>query len=467
MIVSLSRLSPCLAVSFLTFSLAACDNTGRFTHAEPGEAQSAGSATVVASAAGASNPPLANLSATHQVAFAAAAERFQHRWTAAEGLGPLFNAASCQACHTDVGSTAPASTADASTVLSIAAAGQPAYAKEIQKLAAQPEPNYGRQLQNMAIPGVTPEGRFRSEYTPVFVALDDGTKVQLRKPQLAVEGLSDGALSTNARLSARMARPLLGLGLLEAIAERDILINAGPRDDRTGTIAGRPNWVWDAAQQKTVLGRFGWKAAQPTLAQMNASMFATDMGLTSSVNPHDDCSATQTACKVGNSGAGDALPSNQELSDAILQQMQFYTRVLSVPARRAVDDKQVIAGKNLFYRANCQACHIPQFTTRADAAEPELANQTIRPFTDLLVHNMGDGLADTQAEFQANGNDWRTPPLWGLGLSDQAHLLHDGRARNVMEAVLWHGGEALGAQREVLSFNAQQREALLAFLNSL
>ena len=258
---------------------------------------------------------------------------------------------------------------------------------------------------------------------------------------------------------------MIGLGLLEAIPEAAILANADP-DDRNGDgISGRTNQVWDREQQRTVLGRFGWKAGQPTLNQQNAEAFANDMGLTSTLVAHDNCTAAQTDCRSAPHGG------EPEVSDNILASILFYTRNLGVPARRGADTPQVIAGKNLFYQAGCQGCHTPQFTTATDAAEPELANQLIRPYSDLLLHDMGAGLADNRPEFLASGSEWRTPPLWGIGLTETVNghtqFLHDGRARNLLEAILWHGGEAEAAKQQVMTFNADERSALLAFLNSL
>jgi CxxC motif-containing protein (DUF1111 family) len=297
----------------------------------------------------------------------------------------------------------------------------------------------------------------------------DGTPAHLRRPTLQITQLGYGPMHPQTRASARIAPPMIGLGLLEAIPEAAILANADPDDSKGTGITGTPNWVWDDAQQKTVLGRFGWKASQPSINQQNAHALAGDMGLTSSLKTADDCTPSQTACLDAPNGQGpDGEP---EVSDNILRLITFYTRNLGVPARRDVSGPQVLAGKNLFFKAGCQQCHTPQFTTAANAAEPELANQVIRPYTDLLLHDMGEGLADNLTEFKASGQQWRTPPLWGIGLtqtvSGHTRFLHDGRARNLMEAVLWHGGEALPAQRQVLAFDAQQRAALLAFLNSL
>jgi len=319
------------------------------------------------------------------------------------------------------------------------------------------------------VPGVVPEGKVRVDYTPVPVRFKDGTEVELRKPTLQITQLGYGPMHPDTRFSARVAPPMIGLGLLEAIPDEAILANAEAQAKDKNSIAGRPNRVWDDVQQKTVLGRFGWKAGQPNLNQQNVHAFSGDMGLTTSLRPFDDCTDAQTACKQAPNGNG---PEGEpEVSDNILRLVLFYSRNLAVPARRDVSAPQVLAGKNLFFQAGCQSCHTPKYTTAANAAEPELANQVIRPYSDLLLHDMGDGLADNRTEFQASGRDWRTPPLWGIGLtqavSGHTQFLHDGRARNLLEAVLWHGGEAQAAREQVLSFNAEQRAALLAFLNSL
>jgi len=258
---------------------------------------------------------------------------------------------------------------------------------------------------------------------------------------------------------------MIGLGLLEAIPESAILANAEAQATQAGGVHGQPNWVWDGAQGKTVIGRFGWKAGQPTLAQQNAHAFANDLGLTTRQLPDAPCTAAQFECLVAPHGGA------PEVSENIERLVLFYTRNVAVPARRDVNTPQVLAGKQLFHQAGCQTCHVPQYTTAADAAEPELANQRIRPYTDLLLHDMGPGLADQRSEFTATGQQWRTAPLWGMGLSEavsgHTQYLHDGRARDAMEAILWHDGEANSSRRHVLSFNAGQRAALLAFLNSL
>src|SRR5690606_27826244 len=374
----------------------------------------------------------------------------------------------CQNCHLKDGRGHPPepgafSAASMLVRLSIPAAAE--HAELLQSQGVVAEPTYGTQLQDMANPGVAPEGKVRVNYSSVPVRFADGTLVELRKPQLEITQLGYGKLHPDTRFSTRIAPPMLGLGLLEAIAEQDILAAAAADDADGDGISGRPNIVWDRQQQRSVLGRFGWKAGQPNLNQQNADAFANDMGLTTTLFPHDNCTAAQTDCMAAPHGG------EPEVSDNILASVLFYSRNLGVPARRNVDAPEVLKGKGLFHQAGCQKCHTPSFTTSADAAEPELASQLIRPYTDLLLHDMGEGLADGREEFLASGSEWRTPPLWGIGLTQAVNghtqFLHDGRARNLLEAILWHGGEAEAAKQQVLKFDADKRAALLAFLNSL
>ena len=472
---SLLRLSPLL----LAIALAACDDAPRFTQAEPGEALSGGKATVQRADRNAFSMPSANLSPERRLDFSVGNSFFRSPWviapsttTARDGLGPLFNTNACQNCHVRDGRGHPPEP-DARNAVSmlvrLSIPDRPEYAKIIEQLGVVPEPVYGTQLQDMAIPGIAPEGKVRVEYSHQTITLKDGTQVELRRPHLQVTQLGYGPMHPDTRLSARVAPPMIGLGLLEAIPEAAILANADPHDRNGDGIRGRPNRVWDDVLGAPVLGRFGWKAGQPNINQQNVHAFSGDMGLTTTLRPVDDCMPTQLDCLAAPNG--DGTDGDKEVSDNILRLVSFYTRNLGVPARRQVDAPQVLAGKNLFFKAGCQGCHTPQFTTAADAAEPELASQVIRPYSDLLLHDMGPGLADHRSEFAAGGQDWRTPPLWGIGLtgtvSGHTQFLHDGRARNLLEAVLWHGGEAQAARQQVLTFDAEQRAALLAFLNSL
>lgn len=464
-----------LSLLLLALGLGGCDDAPRFTQPEPGEARSGGDTTVGKADRNAFSMPSANLSPSRRLDFSVGNSFFRSPWviapsttTARDGLGPLFNTNACQNCHIKDGRghpPAPDAVNSVSMLVRLSIPDQPAYARLIEQTGVVPEPVYGAQLQDMAVPGVAPEGKVRVEYQPVLVHFKDGTAVELQKPTLRITQLGYGPMHPDTRFSARVAPPMIGLGLLEAIPEEAILANANTGDG----VSGRPNRVWDDAQQKTVLGRFGWKAGQPNLNQQNVHAFSGDMGLTTSLRPVDDCTPAQTDCLQAPNGNGpDGEP---EVSDNILRLVEFYTRNLAVPARRDVGSPQVLAGKNLFYQAGCASCHTPTFTTSANAAEPELANQVIHPYSDLLLHDMGDGLADNRTEFAASGRDWRTAPLWGIGLtrtvSGHTRFLHDGRARNLLEAVLWHGGEAEPARQQVLQFDAGQRAALLAFLNSL
>lgn len=460
--------------------LVACDQAPRFTAAEPGEALSGGSATVQRSDVNAYALPSGNLGAARRVDFSVGNSFFRNPWviapsttTARDGLGPLFNTNACQNCHIRDGRGQPPEPGASNAVsmlvrLSVPPSGEAA--ESVGRLGFAPEPTYGMQLQDMAIPGVQPEGRVRVAYTPVPVIFADGFTVELRKPELQIDQLGYGPLHPQVRMSARIAPPMIGLGLLEAIPESAILDNAKAQAAADDGVRGRPNQVFDDASGQKVLGRFGWKGGQPSLDQQNAHAFAGDLGITSSLQPTDDCTPAQAACLGafnGNQSASEAF----EVSDNIRRLVLFYSRNLGVPARRGEASAQVLEGKSLFHQAGCQACHVPHYVTRADAAEPELASQSIRPYTDLLLHDMGPGLADGHEEFEARGQDWRTPPLWGIGLSatvnPRGRYLHDGRARNLLEAVLWHDGEAAAAKSKVLRLDANQRSALLAFLESL
>lgn len=328
-----------------------------------------------------------------------------------------------------------------------------------------PEPVYGGQLQDMANPGIAAEGHIRMNWSPKTLQFSDGTSVELMQPSLQIVDLAYGNMHPQTLFSARVAPPMIGLGLLEAISDADILAQEDTDDKNADGISGHANRVWSKEKEATVVGRFGWKAGQPSLLQQDAGAFAGDMGLTSRIAHSDDCTATQTDCRNAPNGG------EKEVSDNILDQVLFYSRNLAVPARRNANAPDVLRGKQLFTDSGCTGCHTASFTTRKDAAEPELANQHIFPYTDLLLHDMGEGLADHRPDFLASGSEWRTPPLWGIGLTQDVNghtrFLHDGRARNLMEAVLWHGGEAEASQKKVLAMDKADRDALLAFLNSL
>ncbi|PCJ47799.1 MAG: thiol oxidoreductase, partial [Moraxellaceae bacterium] len=277
--------------------------------------------------------------------------------------------------------------------------------------------------------------------------------------------------------------PMIGLGLLSLIPEEDILANEDPSDTDQDGISGKANRVKNHLSGQVELGRFGWKAGQPTLRQQAAGAFLGDMGLTSEIFPQENCLLHQDDCLVSPNGNGDSAEDYDfEVSTKVLDVIELYSHHLAVPVRRNAYGEKVQIGKALFTQAGCNSCHKETFTTKASNDHPELSDQIIFPYTDMLLHDMGEDLADftvnnesvsgsVLVEFQASAREWRTPPLWGLGLTHsvdpEATFLHDGRARTILEAILWHSGEALNAKNTVLGFNSEARDALITFLLDL
>jgi CxxC motif-containing protein (DUF1111 family) len=338
-------------------------------------------------------------------------------------------------------------------------------------LATLPEPTYGTQLQDFAVQGHASEYSLGITYEEEIVTLADGTEVSLRHPTYSAENLGYGPLAEGAMLSPRVAPQMIGLGLLEAIPAADILANADPDDLDNNDISGRPNIVWSVEFDQPMLGRFGLKAGNPTVMQQSAGAFAGDIGISNPLFPAGagECTANQALCQ--NAIHGDEDARGTEIDAEGMDLVTFYSRNLGVPARRDVDDPQVLRGKELFYTTGCTACHTPSFVTHRLEDQPEQSFQLIWPYTDMLLHDMGPALADNQPEARAIGSEWRTPPLWGIGLTKQVsghtYFLHDGRARSLLEAVLWHGGEAVAQREVVVNMTTEDREALLRFLESL
>jgi CxxC motif-containing protein (DUF1111 family) len=326
-----------------------------------------------------------------------------------------------------------------------------------------PHPAYGDQLQDRALPGALPEGRAIITYDEVHGTYGEGTPYTLLQPRVAFTDLAFGPLD-GALASPRVAPPMIGLGLLEAVPVATLAALADPDDADHDGITGRINWLTDATGAR-VPGRFGWKANVDTLSEQAARAAAGDLGITSSLFPARNCPAPQTACAAAGQ---DAEP---EMSDSFFERLVVYVRTLAVPGARGLDSPTVQRGEHAFHAMGCAACHVPTLKTGPDAALAELANQTFHPFTDLLVHDMGEGLADHRPDGSATGRDWRTAPLWGLGLQHRVNghdrLLHDGRARGLAEAILWHEGEAWTAEEAFRTASADERAALLAFLNAL
>jgi CxxC motif-containing protein (DUF1111 family) len=426
---------------------------------EPGEELAGGATTVHDVSANAFGHPARNLRAEVRTAFFVGNSFFRQNWVVApastsqrDGLGPLFNARSCSACHFKDGrGEPPAEGAEmVSMLLRLSRDGQP-------------DPDYGGQLQNHAVHGALAEGTPMVRYTEVAGEFPDGTSYKLLKPEYRIEGGSFGD-PAGLEISPRIAPAMIGLGLLAAIPEADILARADPDDANNDGISGRPNRVLNQEAGEVQLGRFGWKANVATVREQVAGAFLGDMGLTSVARPTPGDGIAEKKF------AGLPTGGDPEIDAEVLAPVVFYSEVLAVPARRDVADPQVLAGKSQFSRVGCAACHVPKSTTGA-AELPELANQTIFPFTDLLLHDMGEELADHRSDFEAGGREWRTPPLWGIGLvktvSGHTRFLHDGRARNLEEAILWHAGEATAAREAYMNLPAADRAALLRFLGTL
>ena len=382
--------------------------------------------------------------------------------TARDGLGPLFNARSCASCHFKDGRGRPPEfDGEAPTGFLVRLSMR----DRDLTWASLPEPNYGGQFQDTALEEIDEEGDLILRYVYIEGEFADGSPYELRQPNIHFENLAYGEMHPEALTSARVGNQLIGLGLLEAIPEARLLELADPNDADNDGISGRPNYVWDIRSGQQVIGRFGWKANQPNILQQTATAFHGDLGVTTSIFPAQNCSPVQDACQAAIHGG------EPEISDDDLLKVVLYLSSLAVPAQRDFDEVAVQSGERVFNDIGCASCHVDTHETGIHPFIAALSHQTIHPFTDLLLHDMGEGLADNRDDFQATGREWRTPPLWGIGMIEvvnrHTYYLHDGRARNLTEAILWHGGEAEAAQNAFTELPATDREALIEFLKSL
>ena len=407
-----------------------------------------------------------NLDTPLRRAFEVGDSFFEQNWvtapastTARDGLGPTLNALSCSSCHNHDGRGRPPENAEdpeRGLLLRLSILGPEG---------PTDEPMYGGQLQDRAILGVPIEGRIGIEYEEMQGAYPDGTPFSLRIPIYNIVDPQFGPLHPEVMISPRVAPANIGMGLLEAIPEEVILAIADPDDADNDGISGRANYVWDVRNGKLALGRFGWKANQPSVEQQVAGAFLGDIGITSSLFPAENCPEGQSACNQAPNGG------EPELSEGRLEKVTIYTQTLAVPAMRNTKDDQVKQGARLFVQAQCSACHTPRYETGETHPLEPLRGQVIYPYTDLLLHDMGEGLADHRPDGLASGTEWRTPPLWGIGLIETVNghtfFLHDGRARNLEEAILWHDGEARESRDKFMGLTLKERNALLQFLGSL
>ena len=459
--------------------------TADFSKAEKFEAMSGGAGTSIASVNQDSFSQFsANITFAEEESFKLGNALFRKLWVsspsstqASDGLGPLYNARACQSCHLKDGRGRPPEGAADATSMFLRLARAPKTEAERQTIAAHtvlnfPDPVYGAQLQDSAVPGLVAEGRMKISYTETSVTLSGGETAFLRKPHYSVEQPGYGALDATTTLSPRVTQAMTGLGLVEAIHPADILDHADEDDSDGDGISGRPALVRDPTTGELTLGRFGWKAQSASVRQQSAEALATDIGISSPGAPrsHGDCTKAQTACMALADGVQPRL-GDTEAPDPVLDLIGFYSQNLVVPARRKASLEETLAGKKIFYEAGCISCHVPKFVTRRDAGNKAHAFQLIWPYSDFLLHDMGEGLADGQQVGVASGREWRTPPLWGIGLTEtvsgHTFFLHDGRARNLTEAILWHGGEAAGARDRFAALEKAERQALITFLESL
>ena len=459
--------------------------TTNFSQAEKFENNSAGETTArILKNTNAFSQNSANLSFKSELDFKLGNALFRKLWVsspsstlASDGLGPIFNARSCQRCHLKDGRGHPPKNGSDSTVSFVIQLVRPEFNSkwkdEIEGyLGGLPDPTYGNQLQEFTTAGIRAEGSFEIEHINTEVYLADGTIVKLQEPIYKVKNLGYGKLHSETIIAPRIAPQMIGLGLLEEIPNADIIKLSDPNDRNRDGISGRANYVYSRDLNEITLGRFGLKATSATLKDQSAVAFFNDIGISSSLYPegYGDCTNQQSLCQNAPNG-NTQVHNDVEISDQALDLTVFYTQNLAVPKRRNSDDPDVLWGKKIFYKSGCISCHNPKFVTNRLKEKTAQSFQLIWPYTDMLLHDMGDRLADNATAGRASGNEWRTPPLWGIGLTNQVsghtQFLHDGRARNLLEAILWHGGEAESSRNKVVELNKKDRDSLILFLESL
>ena len=382
------------------------------------------------------------------------------------GLGPTFLATSCVSCHVQAGR---GNTIDAGGAVLLQQSLRLSVPGEDAHGGPKPDPQYGLQIQSFdTVQRKDPkaragEGEVYVDWKTSTFKFADGSTVELRKPVIRVENLNFGPLAEGVMTSLRNTQAMFGLGYLEAVSESDILALAALQ--KSQGLNGRPNYVRDDINDKIAIGRFAWKANQPSLKQQIASAYHADIGITSALYPVQNCTSVQKDCLAAK------VSSKVELREELWESISFWVSALDAPAPRGIDQPAVKRGEQLFAAAKCSQCHVPQLRTGTVDVLPALSNRVIRPYTDMLLHDMGPGLADGRPDFKAGGADWRTAPLWGIGMSKQVNgstsFLHDGRARNLTEAIVWHDGEAANSRNYFSQLSSEERNDLIAFLNAL
>jgi CxxC motif-containing protein (DUF1111 family) len=446
------------------YAFSRCNKAGVFPSSEYDERMSGGSFTTLDASTLAFKQSIEGLSERQQVVHNIGDGTFDQVFVAAPaphfgGLGPIFNNLSCVNCHRNDGGGFPTlGSSNSGMLMRISIPGTDAHGGP---LAA---PGFGVQVQDQALLGSMPEATTEVSYSDVVVAYPEGGSVTLRQPAYTLQN-SYIALPAGFMTSPRLAPRLVGMGLLENIPERTILSFVDAGDQNGDGITGKANYVWDGYTEKAGLGRFGVNANTPTLLMQVATAYQQDMGVTSYPAYEESCYGQSQMAGIGKN---DVSP---ELVDSLLNYVVFYVQTLAVPARRNVTDSVNIRGARLFDQINCSGCHRTTMYTGVNSAI-NLSSQRIHPYTDLLLHDMGPGLADGRPDYLATGSEWRTSPLWGIGMLQRTnggtgYYLHDGRARTLEEAILWHDGEAAKSKQAFIRLNPADRQAVLQFLGSL
>ena len=401
--------------------------------------------------------PAQHLNPEEQLRFFSGFSFFRTPWisapastTARDGLGPLFNAHSCEACHINGGRGPSLMDAPARVGTVIATS-------EIINGVGVPHSITGVQLDTRATYTNGREGIATISYTELAPQQIGKRAVALRQPSIQVDW--NIQLEKKPTLTARVAPPLIGMGLLEYITVSRLESLEDAKDLNQDGISGRINWIESKQSASKMAGRFGWKANHATLESQVGTALRNDLGITNHLFPEQPCTATQNTCL--NQAHGNGPVGEHEISEELFEYLVYFTRYIPPPAAAEATEK-VIKGQEHFEAVGCAACHTPSHQTPAG---------TIWPYTDMLLHDMGEALAEPMSQGDAAGSEWRTPPLWGVGtmkkVSGHTSLLHDGRARDVLEAILWHAGEANGSRQKFVDLSTQQKRELLAFIKAL
>lgn len=387
-----------------------------------------------------------------------------------DGLGPTFNARACAACHAFDGRTGAYLDNGVEVKVGLSLLIR---LKTFSKNHWGDHPEYGGQINPNGVQGVPGEMQPVVSFLEESGTYPDGSSYKLRKPQFTFVNVSRSELDESTFISPRIPQQIIGLGLIDSINETDITSQADENDNNQDGISGKIPWAYDIARQRVTIGRFGWKSEQPNLRQQNLAAFLGDIGITSSLFPEENCPMVQVECLASLSGG------QPEADTTIENRLTLYTQLVSVPAARHADEIEYQKGFELFKSIGCASCHTPSYTTAANAEFDILREQKIYPFSDFLLHDMGEELSEERAQPQKEtsssdyelAREWRTPPLWGIGLLQKVNgheeLMHDGRAHSIEEAILWHGGEAAPSRENFKHLTLDRRQHLIEFIRNL